>query len=724
MGKEVQGCEKPKSVNLFGFDHILVPSISDHSLVKGLEFSDLIQSLPDKILYTLDDIEQPDDIERTDVSETALNCISQMLMEDDDDDLENRPGLIEYSLALQAAEKSLYDVLHNPLGIAENVDSPDDEFTRTCNSVGVNNSVASVDCIIGDSTSISDQNKLGFSGARCNLDYAMQTNSKTFGSSSVSRGTVDSLVNSFQVLDPSEVSQASSQLTCMLPEKEHEINILEQNEKASRILSEAEKNFGEHLMCRSRGTRNHCNEDGDCLEMGRSNKQLAGYDEDSDEQSGMYEVLLCPAMNPHLHKDESSARIVSEASSGGLGGKLQKNGQSKGSSGRKARAKNQGNKREVVDLVSLLTQCAQAAVFDSVTAYELLKQIRQHSSPTGDGTERMAHYLADALEARLAGTGRALDASFLSNRLTAAETLAAYLAYVKACPFRKMLNFFANKMIWKLSEKATRIHIIDFGIIHGFQWPGLFQNLSQRPGGPPSVRFTGIDFPQPGFRPAERVEEAERRLAYFCERFNVPFEFNGVIKQWDTIRLEDLKIQRDEVLVVNCLNRMRYVSDDAAVDADSPRDAVLKLIKTVNPDLFIHSIVNGSYSAPFFVSRFRDLLFQSHATFDMFDAVLPLEHEGRILYERDVLGRAAMSVVACEGTERIIRPETYKQWQLRNTRVGLKQLPLDRDIVEDVRAKVKLGYHEDFAVDEDGNWMLQAWKGRVLSAVSCWKAAQ
>ncbi|KAG5529709.1 hypothetical protein RHGRI_030176 [Rhododendron griersonianum] len=678
MGKHVQGREKPKSVNLFGFDHILVPSSSDHDLVNGIEFRDLIQNLPDKTLYTLDDI-------GTDVSEAVLNYISQMLMEDDDDDRENRPGLIEYSLALQAAEKSLYDVLHNPLSICENVDTPDDDFTRTCSSPRVNNSFASVDSFLGDSNSISDRNKLGFPRVHRNLDYAMQSNSKTTSSSSVSRGIVDSLVSSFQVLDPSKVSQASSRLTCT----EHENNILEQNEKTSRVLSEAEKNLGEPLMCRSRGARNHCNKDGDCSEVDRSYKQLAGYDEDSNEQSLMYEVLLCPAMNPHLHKEESSARSLCGASSSGLGGKLQKNGQSKGSSGRKARGKNQGNKREVVDLVSLLTQCAQAVVFNSITAYELLKQIRQHSSPKGDGTERMAHYLAEALEARLAGTGRALDASFLSKRLTAAESLAAYLAYVKASPFRKMLNFFANKMIWKLSENATRIHIIDFGIIHGFQWPGLFQNLSQRPGGPPSVRLTGIDFPQPGFRPAERVEETGRRLAYYGERFNVPFEFNGVVKQWDTIRLEDLKIQRDEVLVVNCLNRMRYVSDDVTVDVDSPRDAVLKLINTLNPDLFIHGIVNGSYSAPFFASRFRELLFHSHAAFDMFDAILPLEHEGRMLYERDVLGRAAMSVVACEGTERIIRPETYKQWQIRNTRAGLKQLPLDHDIVEDVRAKVK-----------------------------------
>jgi len=361
---------------------------------------------------------------------------------------------------------------------------------------------------------------------------------------------------------------------------------------------------------------------------------------------------------------------------------------SKGSSGRKARFKKQGKRREVVDLMSLLSECAQAVAFDSV-----------------------------------AGTGRALDASFLSKRLTAAESLAAYLAYIKASPFRKMLNFFANKMIWKLAEKATRIHIIDFGIIHGFQWPGLFQHLSQRPGGPPSIRLTGIDFPQPGFRPAERVEETGRRLAYYCEKFNVPFEFNGVAEKWDTIRLEDLNVQRDEVLVVNCLNRMRYVSDDETVDAESPRDAVLKLIKKINPDLFIHGIVNASYNAPLFVSRFRELLFESDALFDMFDTILPLEHQGRMLYERDVIGRGAMSVVACEGTERIIRPETYRQWRIRNTRAGLKQLPLDLEIVKDVRAKVKLGYHKDFVVDEDINWMLQGWKGKILSAVSCWKPA-
>ncbi|KAF7120427.1 hypothetical protein RHSIM_Rhsim13G0079900 [Rhododendron simsii] len=714
MDELVEGCPYSRSVNLFGFDQILVPSSSDHNLVNGLEY--LIPNLPHQTNLAPSPGKRSDE---NNVSEAVLNYISEMLMEDDDDDWENRPGLIQDSMALQATEKSLYDVLHNPPSICEDAKSPDDDFTWTRSRLTFDSCVSADK--IDDSNSIGDQNKLGFSCLGRDSDYFIQSDTISFGSSSVFHGTVDSLVSSFQVLDPSMLSQASSQFTLIYPKEENENYILEQNEKA---LAEDEKNSGEHLMCRLSGMKNHYDEDGDSGEVGRSNKQLASYDRDSDEQSGMYEVLLCPAMNPHLHKEESSASIVYEASCNGLGGKSQKYVQSKGPSGGKARCKKQGNKREVVDLMTLLTRCAQAvARIDSTTANELLKQIRRHSSPNGNGTERMAHYLADALEARLAGTGRALDASHLSKRLTAAESLAAYVAYVKAIPFRKMMHFFANKMIWKLAEKATRLHIIDFGIKHGFQWPGLFQHLSLRPGGPPGVRLTGIDFPLPGFRPAERVEETGRRLAYYCERFNVPFEFNGVAKKWDTIRLGDLKIRRDEVLVVNCVNRLRYVSDETVV-GDSPRDAVLKLIKRIYPALFIHSIVNGSYNSPFFVTRFREALFQSYSLFDMFDAILPREDQGRMLYERDVIGRNAMSVVSCEGTERIVRPETYRQWSIRNTRAGLKQLPLDHEMVKDVRAKVKLGYHEDFVVDEDINWMLQGWKGRILTAISCWKPAQ
>lgn len=94
-----------------------------------------------------------------------------------------------------------------------------------------------------------------------------------------------------------------------------------------------------------------------------------------------------------------------------------------------------------------------------------------------------------------------------------------------------------------------------------------------------------------------------------------------------------------------------------------------------------------------------------------------------MLLEKMIFGQEAMNVIACEGAERIDRPETYKQWQVRNMRAGFIQLPLDKDIMRMARDRVKSCYHKDFIIDEDGKWMLQGWKGRILFALSSWKPA-
>ena len=53
---------------------------------------------------------------------------------------------------------------------------------------------------------------------------------------------------------------------------------------------------------------------------------------------------------------------------------------------------------------------------------------------------------------------------------------------------------------------------------------------------------------------------------------------------------------------------------------------------------------------------------------------------------------------------------------------GLRQLPLNPEIVQVVREKVKGCYHKDFVVDTDHHWLLQGWKGRILYAISTWVA--
>jgi hypothetical protein len=111
----------------------------------------------------------------------------------------------------------------------------------------------------------------------------------------------------------------------------------------------------------------------------------------------------------------------------------------------------------------------------------------------------------------------------------------------------------------------------------------------------------------------------------------------------------------------------------------------------MRPDVFIHGVVSGGYGTTYFPTPFREALFYYSAQFDLLDATVPRDSPERLLVERDIFGRAAMNVVACEGTDRVERPETYRQWQAKNRRAGLRQLPLQADVVKVVMDKVLYG---------------------------------
>ncbi|GFP86029.1 scarecrow-like protein 14 [Phtheirospermum japonicum] len=98
--------------------------------------------------------------------------------------------------------------------------------------------------------------------------------------------------------------------------------------------------------------------------------------------------------------------------------------------------------------------------------------------------------------------------------------------------------------------------------------------------------------------------------------------------------------------------------------------------------------------------------------FDMFEATVPQDDKDILLFEQQFFGKEAMNIIACDGTKRIERPESYKHWQTRIVRAGFRQLLLDQEIIKRV-IKVKIGYHKNFLVDEDGKWILLGWKGHV-----------
>ncbi|XP_047084853.1 scarecrow-like protein 14 [Lolium rigidum] len=399
-------------------------------------------------------------------------------------------------------------------------------------------------------------------------------------------------------------------------------------------------------------------------------------------------------------------------------------GSSRKGSGKRGRPRKNPVHSEMVDLHTLLLHCAEALSTDNRRgASELLKRIKHNSNPLGDAAQRLAYYFAEGLEARLAGRGSELYQSLMVRRTSATDFLKANQLLMAACCCKKVAFVFANKTICNAVAGRGRLHIVDYGLNQGFQWPGLLRVLAAREGGPPEVRITGIDLPQPGFRGSYHIEEVGRRLSNFARVFGVPFKFHGIAAKLETVKPEDLNIDRDEVLVVISLCHFRLLMDEnLGFDSPSPRDQVLNNIREMRPDVFIHGILNGSYGATYFLTRFREALFHYSAQFDLLDATVPRDNNGRLLLERDIIGRSALNVIACEGADRVERPETYKQWQLRNHRAGLRQLPLNPEVVKLVLDKVKDSYHKDFVVDGDQRWLLHRWKGRVLYAWSAWIA--
>ncbi|KAG6402129.1 hypothetical protein SASPL_139003 [Salvia splendens] len=449
-----------------------------------------------------------------DFSDAVLKYINHILLEED---LEEETLMFRESAAHQAAEKSLFEVIGKqyPAATDYQYGSNLDKITEKSdeNLSGVNDCISSCDS--------------GTFRPDWNPDFDCDGLDICHDTAKEIHGRLLSLLMLHQVAVEPRFKKGVEEASKFFPNGRNLVaalgydGLLPKEDSADLSVKVDNKIGNDEVVDNLRGKKNPYHESMG-LEEERSNKQSAVFSE-STVSSDMFD---------------------------------------RGSSGGKIGGKKKQGKRNVVDMRTLLTLCAQAvAADDRRTANELLKQIRQHAAPSGDGMQRLAHFFADGLEARMAGSGTQIYTSILSLPTSAADVLKAYHTYLATCPFRKITNFFANKTILNVSEKAMKLHIIDFGVLYGFQWPSFLQKLSRRPGGPPKLRITGVDFPIPGFRPSMRVEETGRRLASYAKTFGVPFEFHAIAQKWETIKLEDLKIQKDEMVAVNSHFNLKNLLD-------------------------------------------------------------------------------------------------------------------------------------------------------------------
>ncbi|CAL4984535.1 unnamed protein product [Urochloa decumbens] len=376
-----------------------------------------------------------------------------------------------------------------------------------------------------------------------------------------------------------------------------------------------------------------------------------------------------------------------------------------------------------LQLVHLLLACADfVSKGDQPSALRHLHLLRRVASPLGDSMQRVASYFADALAARLSLSSSTPSPSSSSGAGIAAagvapytfppspETLKIYQILYQACPYIKFAHFTANQAIFEAFAGEDRVHVVDLDILQGYQWPAFLQALAARPGGPPTLRLTGVG------HPAAAVRETGRHLASLAASLRVPFEFHAAAAdRLERLRPAALQRRVGEALAVNAVNRLHRVpAVHLAPLLSMIRDQAPKIVTLVEQE--------AGHNGPYFLGRFLEALHYYSAIFDSLDATFPADSAPRMKVEQCLLAPEIRNVVACEGAERVARHERLDRWRRLMEGRGFEPVPLSPAAVG--QSQVLLGLYgagDGYRLTEDKGCLLLGWQDRAIIAASAWR---
>ncbi|KAI4307645.1 hypothetical protein L6164_030811 [Bauhinia variegata] len=365
-----------------------------------------------------------------------------------------------------------------------------------------------------------------------------------------------------------------------------------------------------------------------------------------------------------------------------------------------------------VRLVHTLMACAEAVQQNNLKlADALVKHVGVLATSQAGAMRKVATYFAQALARRIYRIypDEALDSSF-SDML--------HMHFYESSPYLKFAHFTANQAILEAFATANRVHVIDFGLKQGMQWPALIQALALRSGGPPKFRLTGIGPPQPDNTDA--LQQVGWKLAQLAETIGVQFEFRGyVCNSLADLDPTHLETRPGEAVAVNSVLELhRTLARPGAVEK------VLSTIKAIKPQIVTIVEQEANHNGLVFLDRFSEALHYYSSLFDSLEgsaAGLTPPSQDLIMSEL-YLGRQICNVVACEESERVERHETLAQWRTRMVSAGFDPVRLGSNAFKQASMLLALfAGGEGYRVEESNGCLMLGWHTRPLIATSAWK---
>ncbi|XP_061370205.1 DELLA protein 1-like isoform X8 [Gastrolobium bilobum] len=369
-----------------------------------------------------------------------------------------------------------------------------------------------------------------------------------------------------------------------------------------------------------------------------------------------------------------------------------------------------------VRLVHTLMACAEAVQQENLKlADTLVKHIGLLAASQAGAMRKVASYFAQALARRIYRIypEETLDSSF-SDML--------HMHFYESSPYLKFAHFTANQAILEAFAGAGSVHVIDFDLKQGMQWPALMQALALRVGGPPTFRLTGIGPPQPDNTDA--LQQVGLKLAQLAHTIGVQFEFRGfVCNSLADLDPNMLEIRPGEAVAVNSVFELhRMLARPGSIEK------VLGTVKKIKPKIVTIVEQEANHNGPVFVDRFTEALHYYSSLFDSLEGSSSSSSTGLAPPSQDLLmselylGRQICNVVACEGVDRVERHETLNQWRGRMGSAGFDPVHLGSNAFKQASMLLALFAGGDgYRVEENNGCLMLGWHTRPLIATSAWK---
>ncbi|KAL7610427.1 hypothetical protein Lser_V15G11664 [Lactuca serriola] len=369
-----------------------------------------------------------------------------------------------------------------------------------------------------------------------------------------------------------------------------------------------------------------------------------------------------------------------------------------------------------IRLVHTLLACARAVHEQQIQMAEnLVKHAGMLAVSQPGPMKKVAGYFSEALARRIyrVRPQTPLDSPAYNDRLQT--------HFYEAGPYMKFAHFTANQAILEAFSGKEKVHVIDFSMKQGTQWPALMQALAVRPGGSPSFRLTGI-----GMAPVDSIDNMQEsgwKLGQLADAINVKFEYKPLIVQsLADIEPGMLDLRADEMIAVNSIFDFHK-----SLATPGAFERLLSTVKAMKPEIITVVEQEANHNGVDFLERFNESLNYYSTLFDSLESSC-ISSGSPVSYNKDkvmsemYLGKQICNVVACEGEDRVERHETLIQWKTRFESAGFQAVHFGSNAFR--QASMLLAIFAGcigYKVQENNGCLMLGWHTRPLITTSAWK---